>query len=296
MTRYIPEISLFSHRRWMVAAVMLVVLISAAGFWIDRTYIASRPVEAPEAGKVLAVQDKMPFQILIPAYLPEAFDRASVEVNVQQTGPSGEPMIQLTYHTRQGASLFVRQWVPAGLNKETLAGSWPIDTRWGDGSLLTQDDNLIVIWADIGPLRVSVFSSNTDILSTEQIVATTNSLGPTSNEQVFASIDATPAPPVEVKPDEQGVQNLTLVVTPGGYSPLHFSVKRGLPVRLVFRQLGQVGSGKELIFPTGHEKNSSLLLKNAQDQQVLEFTPQTTGDFIFRCPRNTYRGVMTVKP
>ena len=77
---------------------------------------------------------------------------------------------------------------------------------------------------------------------------------------------------------------------------MRFSVKKGLPVRLVFRQLGQVGSGRELIFPTGPGNNSSLRLKNEQDQQVLEFTPQTAGDYIFHCPHNMYRGVMTVKP
>ena len=193
MTKYISEISRFTHRRWMVVAILLVALISAAGFWLARTFIATRSVEAPEAGKVLAVQNKMPFQILIPAYLPEPFDRTGVEVNIQQSSPSGEPMVQLTYHTRQGAALFVRQWLPSNPKKEILASSWPIDTRWGDGYMSTQDESLIAIWADVGPLRVSVFSSNTDILSTDQILAIANSLGPTSNEQVFAFTVATPS-------------------------------------------------------------------------------------------------------
>jgi plastocyanin domain-containing protein len=37
-----------------------------------------------------------------------------------------------------------------------------------------------------------------------------------------------PPPPVEIKVNDQGVQELTLVVTPGGYSPLRFAVKKGV--------------------------------------------------------------------
>jgi hypothetical protein len=293
----------FFKRRWIVAGGLVVMLISAVGFWLARAQVFSQSAEAPEASKVLVVQEKMPFRILIPAYLPEAFDRAGVEVDIQQSSPSGEPMVQLTYHSSQGAVLFVHQWLPTNPKKEILASSFPVDTRWGDGYMLTQEESLIAIWADVGPLRVSVFSSNTEVLSTEQILEVANSLGPTSNEQVFAYLMATPSNskismpmPVEIQPDAQGVQELTMVITPGGYSPMRFSVKKGLPVRLVFRQLGQVGSGKELIFPTGPENTAYLRLKNEGDQQVLEFTPQTAGDFTFHCSRNLYQGVMTVRP
>jgi len=84
------------------------------------------------------------------------------------------------------------------------------------------------------------------------------------------------------------------VVTPGGYSPLRFSVKKGVPVRLIFRQLGQVGCGNELIFPTSPSNSVSVKLKSQDDQQVIEFTPQQTGEFQFYCSHQMYRGVMTV--
>jgi plastocyanin domain-containing protein len=83
-------------------------------------------------------------------------------------------------------------------------------------------------------------------------------------------------------------------VLPEGYNPAHFSVKKGLPVRLIFRQLGQVGCGDELIFTWAKGKSTDLKLASATDKQVLEFTPQETGDFQFNCPHHLYIGAMTV--
>ena len=189
-----------------------------------------------------------------------------MQVDIQQNGPSGEPMAQLTYHTRSGATLFVRQWVPGDPEKEILANSRPIQTKWGKGFLLVQGDSLTAIWTDVGPLRVSVYTTNTDVLPREQILAIADSLGPPSNNQVFNFVVATPSirevappPPFEVKTNEQGIQELTLVITPGGYSPLRFAVKKGVPVRLIFRQLGQVGCGNELIFPTNPDGSGASL-------------------------------------
>ncbi len=49
-----------------------------------------------------SVQADMPFQILIPAYLPPEFDREKMEITVNQSGPGGEPMVQLAYPTAHG--------------------------------------------------------------------------------------------------------------------------------------------------------------------------------------------------
>jgi plastocyanin domain-containing protein len=99
---------------------------------------------------------------------------------------------------------------------------------------------------------------------------------------------------VEVETNAEGVQEVVLVVTPGGYTPLRFAVKKGVPVRLIFRSLGQVGCGNELNFPTGGGGMAALTLSSPSDQQVLEFTPQETGAFEFFCGHLMYRGVMTV--
>jgi len=59
--------------------------------------------------------------------------------------------------------------------------------------------------------------------------------------------------------------------------------------------LGQVGCGNELNFPIGAGSMRSLSLSSPDDKQVLEFTPQETGNFEFFCGHLMYRGVMTVK-
>ncbi|MFZ0533013.1 MAG: cupredoxin domain-containing protein [Anaerolineales bacterium] len=288
--------------RWyLVGGVILVGLLALGGWWARNR--AQAPHDAPEASLVYNVQANMPFQILIPAYLPPEFDREKMEITVSQSGPGGEPMVQLAYPTAQGAVLFVREWVPVNPDMEILAASRPVETKWGKGWLLTQGDSLAALWVDIGPLRTSVYSSNVDILPRERILEIAETLGPVSSQQVFTFVVATPVikemappPPVEIPINDQGVQEFTLVVTPGGYDPLRFSVKAGVPVRMTFRQLGQVGCGNELIFPDNPQSPSSLRLANESDQQVLEFTPQQVGDFQFFCSHRMYRGVMTVRP
>jgi hypothetical protein len=289
--------------RWYLAGgvIILVGLLALGGWWASSR--AQAPRDAPEASLVYSVQANMPFQILIPAYLPPEFDREKMEITVSQSGPGGEPMVQLAYPTAQGAVLFVREWVPVNPDMEILAASRPVETKWGKGWLLTQGDSLAALWVDIGPLRTSVYSSNVDLLPRERILEIAETLGPVSSQQVFTFVVATPVikemappPPVEIPINDQGVQEFTLVVTPGGYDPLRFSVKAGVPVRMTFRQLGQVGCGNELIFPDNPQSPSSLRLATESDQQVLEFTPQQVGDFQFFCSHRMYRGVMTVRP
>ena len=289
------------HQGWLWLGGLLVLGLFAMGIWL---IAGSKPVsaEAPEANKILSVQAHMPFQILIPAYLPGEFDRAGVDVKVDGTGPGGEPMVQLTYRTGGGATLFVREWVPVNPDMEILAASRPIQTKWGRGWLLSQGQSLAAVWVDVGPLRTAIYSHNLNVLTKEQILGMAESLGPASNRQVFTFVvekpvikEMAPSPPMEIKINDQGVQELTLVVTPGGYSPLRFAVKKGIPVRMTFRQLGQVGCGNELIFPANPSSPSELRLKSPQDKQVLEFTPQQAGEFQFQCSHQMYRGIMTVK-
>ncbi len=292
---------LWMGRWYLVGGVILVGLLALGGWWARSK--AQAPRDAPEASIVYSVQANMPFQILIPAYLPAEFNREKMEITVDQSGPGGEPMVQLAYSTDQAAVLFVREWVPVNPDMEILANSRPVETKWGKGWLLTQGDSLVALWVDIGPLRTSVYSSNVDLLPRERILEIAETLGPPSSQQVFTFEVATPVikemappPPVEISINDQGVQEFTLVVTPGGYDPLRFSVKVGVPVRMTFRQLGQVGCGNELLFPDDPQNPSALRLANESDEQVLEFTPQQVGDFQFFCAHRMYRGVMTVRP
>jgi hypothetical protein len=287
---------------WPVLGVLVFAGLVILGIVLSQSAVPDLSAEAPEYEKVQAVQGNMPFQILIPAFMPKEFDRAGVNIQVDQSGPGGEPMVQLTYRTIQGATLFLRQWVPVHPDKEILGASRPIQTKWGRGWLLTQGDTLAALWVDIGPLRTSIYSSDVQLISKELLLQMAETLGPASNQQVFSfSVEKTfiqelaPPPPEEIKVNDQGVQELTLVVTPGGYSPLRFAVRQGVPVRLLFRQLGQVGCGNELIFPANPESPSSLTLASEHDKQVLEFTPRHVGDFEFFCSHRMYRGVMTVR-
>lgn len=289
-----------SRRWWPLAGILLVVLV--IGVWqVSGQATEPQLREAPEAARVLAVQASMPFQILIPAYLPPQFDRANVEIDVSQTGPGGEPMVHLAYRSPKG-TMFFREWVPINPDKEILSGSRPIETQWGNGWLLKQGETLAAIWADVGPMRISAYSPDQKAVTVEQLLQMVNTLGPASNSQVFSFSVALPAvrqveppPPFEV-PVKDGVQEFTLVVTPGGYDPLRFSVQQGVPVRMTFRALGQVGCGKELVLPTDSRNTLSVYLKSDTEVRTVEFMPTEAGTFLFNCSHQMYRGVMTVRP
>ena len=93
-----------------------------------------------------------------------------------------------------------------------------------------------------------------------------------------------------------GVQEVMLVVSRSGYTPLHFAVKAGTPVRLIFRQLGYVPGGNELFVRWGERKETYLILSSPTDTKRLDFTPEEPGEFRFSCPHDWYEGVMTVQP
>ena len=102
-------------------------------------------------------------------------------------------------------------------------------------------------------------------------------------------------PPAEEIPvNAEGVQEVMLVVSRSGYTPIHFSVKAGTPVRLVFRQLGYVPGGNELFVRWGEGKETYLILTSPTDKKVLDFVPEEPGEFRFSCPHDWYEGVMTV--
>jgi hypothetical protein len=279
---------------------LLVVLVIAV--WLVSNSRASTPREAPEAQRILEVQGEMPFQIMIPAYLPNTFLREQVGIDINQQGPGGEPLAQLSYRTKRGVTLHIKEWVPIDPAKEILAGSRPVETRWGRAWFLRQGEGLMAIWVDIGPTRASIFTANQQELSKEELLAIAESMGPASNSQVFSFLleppeirQVEPPPPLEIPVDADGVQRVDLIVTPGGYSPLRFSVQKGVPVALTFRQLGRVGCGNELNLPNGSGDTLSLRLETASDSQTVNFTPNETGDYEFFCPHLMYRGIMTVR-
>jgi hypothetical protein len=248
---------------------------------------------APEAARVLSAQAELPFQVLIPAYLPVKFDRNQAHVIVDKTGPGGEAMIELSYPDRQGGTLVLREW----LAEEQAAARQIWETWCCCGAQAAC--NMLEASLQLGRLRVTAQLSSAGLLSWDQKRSVLQTLRPATNGQTYTSLDKVPVtgtlpPAVKVPINADGVQALTLVVTPEGYLPPHFAVRRGVPVRLVFRQLGDVGCGDELIFTWGKGQSADLKLDSAGDAQELSFTPNQTGDFQFHCPHYLYQGVMTV--
>jgi hypothetical protein len=279
----------------------LAILALGLGGWLMARGHTSETAQAPEARQVLDVQAGLPFQILIPAYLPKAFDRAALEIDVQRSGPGGQPRVQLTYRARTGAPLFIREWLPISPETEILSGSRPVYTKWGTGSLLQQGEGLIAIWVDIGPLRASIFAPNQEVVSSKTLLGIADTMGPASNRQVFTVLTHPPEvravvpPPLEIPVNAEGVQEVDLIVSPRGYSPAHFAVRKGVPVRITFRQLGWVGCGSEISFPTGPDEYVDLRLESPEDKKVIEFTPQVAGEFQFSCTHMAYVGTITVR-
>ncbi len=278
---------------WLTGSCILLVSILIFGFlWLRNRTPELR--EAPEAESVLNAQLGMPFQVLIPAFLPGSFIREKAQINIEQVGPHGEPMVQLIYQTRRGDTLTFYEWLPNDQDTESSG-------TYGKCMCMTSmDGNNVEQGFSVGPLRVMAKVSATNLVSSEEARAILDTLGPAVNRQVFSSLKEVPVtysvpPAVDVPINAAGVQELTLVVTPNGYSPEHFAVQKGIPVKLTFRQLGQVGCGNQLIFQWQDGKNAILTLASSSDIQTLEFTPGESGDFRFNCPHYIYRGVMTVR-
>jgi plastocyanin domain-containing protein len=75
---------------------------------------------------------------------------------------------------------------------------------------------------------------------------------------------------------------------------MRFQVKKGIPVKINFRALGEVGCGNGLIYSVDAENSLNLILEPVTEMKVLEYTPQVSGEFQFQCTTNCYRGVVTV--
>ena len=291
-------------KRWRWILPISLVVIAAIAFSVWKIASAPEPPrEAPEAAKILAVQEGLHFGVLIPAYLPRGYDREQVDIKVAGTGTGGEPVVDLVYRNSEGGPLFIRQWVPVNPEMETLVGSRPIETKWGKGWLLTQaKSGLVCLWVDVGPLRISMTTYDLNVITREELVLAASTLGLASNLQAYTFYTELPSikgvappPPFQVPLNAVGVQEFNLTITPGGYSPMRFAVQKGVPVKMHFRALGEVGCGNTLLFPADLQNPTALRLESEQVVKTLEFVPGQTGNFAFQCTNNCFRGIMTVR-
>lgn len=288
---------------WLAGIVSAIAFLSLGYAWFRADL--NQPREAPEAARVLEAQSRMPFQIFIPAYLPADFDRKKVEIQTDQLSPQGEAMVRLIYPTSQGVRLTLTEWIPRNL-APTDSTRQPFEgtaQNVQSCTCLCQDHNvcnLNHVVTQVGTLRVMAETTNWQVLPRSQVQTILSTLGPASGLQTFSSLEEVPLsytvpPAVQVPVNEQGIQEIVLVVSASGYSPVHFAVKKDMPVRLIFRQLGQVGCGNELSIQWGPQRQAHLILTSPTAKQVIEFTPQQVGDYPFHCPHKIYQGVMTVQ-
>lgn len=281
------------RKGWLIGILVLIPFLLGGAIWL---YIdSSKPREAPEAERVLQAQTEMPFQVLIPAYLPKLFDRKNVQIVTDQPGPTGEKMIQLIYSTRKGDALTFSEWLPTQRSGKVMSDV----VRCVCICQANQQCNMVGMELSVGSVKIKVEFSAPNLIAHDQMQFMLSTLGPATNHQVYSSIQDVPLsfsapPPLEIPIGPDGVQEVTLVVSPEGYAPVHFSVKKDVPVRLIFRQLGQVGCGNELVFQWKKRNVTTLVLDSETDKQVLEFTPEEVGEFPFNCPHLIYRGLMTV--
>jgi hypothetical protein len=292
------------YKRWWLWLLIGLLLVGVSTVTFKIVTAAPAPAEPPEMAKIMAAQDSMhEFGILIPGYLPRGFDRAKVEIETNQNGPGGEPTADLTYRTKTGATIFIHQWVPVHPELEILNGSRIIQTKWGKGWLLTQGtDGLVDLWVDIGPLRVSVITTDPKTVSREQLLLVGETLGLASNNQAFTFApelpriqDIQPPPPFEVQLNDEGIQELNLTITPGGFEPIRFEVEKGIPVKINFRALGEVGCGNVVMIPTQGVNYAALEVTKTKLVDSVTFTPDEAGQFKFFCTSDHYRGIMFVR-
>lgn len=86
-----------------------------------------------------------------------------------------------------------------------------------------------------------------------------------------------------------GVQEISIRAGTNGYDIPVFQVKKGIPVRILFSADKYAGCGRQMIIP---DFGVSAIANGGVTP--IEFTPDKTGSFAFRCSMNMFRGTMIV--
>jgi hypothetical protein len=239
--------------------------------------------------------------VLVAIWGKPSTGQASVDVMVIDWPGYGQVM-QLTYCVQRGAALFIREWIPADPGKELQVPARLLGVKWGTGWMMPQGRGMVAIWLDVSSLWSSIYMPYRYLIVRDVPLSTEDPTVSLGKRQVldFApgapGIEAQDAPPaVEIPISPEGIQEVVLVVSRDGYTPVRFAVQKGVPVRLTFRQLGRVGCGDELLFPIGPDEYATLKLDSPEDKKTLEFTPEVAGEYPFYCPFTKYGGLLIVR-
>ena len=88
---------------------------------------------------------------------------------------------------------------------------------------------------------------------------------------------------------ENGVQVIRMDQKTNGYSPNHFVIYKNLPVKWIINSLDPHSCASSILV------NQLGIRKFLQaGENVIEFTPQTTGEIRFSCTMGMYSGSFTV--
>ena len=89
---------------------------------------------------------------------------------------------------------------------------------------------------------------------------------------------------------QNGVQDVTLTVTSGGYLPKQVKLTKGVPVRLHLKTSGTQGCARDFVIPS--LKIEKLLPETGEE--IIEFTPTKSGALPFSCIMGMYTGKFLV--
>ena len=87
-----------------------------------------------------------------------------------------------------------------------------------------------------------------------------------------------------------GAQEVAITVK-GGYTPEVIVVQKGRPVRLTFTRQESSACSEKVLFP---DFNQNALLPEGE-QVTLEFTPDKSGEYGFKCQMGMLRGKLIVE-
>lgn len=88
---------------------------------------------------------------------------------------------------------------------------------------------------------------------------------------------------------ENGVQVVNMDVVPYAYSPNHFTIQQGIPVRWEINGVNTYGCQSVILVP-----KLGITKFVQQGTNVVEFTPTQAGELPFHCSMGMYRGSFTV--
>lgn len=130
-------------------------------------------------------------------------------------------------------------------------------------------------------IGMSIYSVNNGVGLTGSVYTIQNFYQAAINPSVLsASTDDTNVP------IKNGIQNISITVNNGGYSPNSLTLRKGVPVRLTLKTTNVQSCSRSFTIPA---LNIQRLLPST-GETVIEFTPKKLGALVFSCSMGMYTG------